>query len=112
MWSLEQWALKRDKDKVCPRLMNYITAEEFAAIIEMNDYILNFIFWSLHIPEVMTKQSLLVPSLRDPGSISRIALPEDGNLNRRHECLAIFRERVALAALAEVSSCPRKDTWV
>jgi hypothetical protein len=105
MWSLGQWALERDKDKVSPRLMDYITAEEFTAILEMNYQIQNFIFWSFHIPEVMTKQSLLAPLLRDPGSISRIALPEDGNLNGRHECLAIFRERVAF-------SCTSKSFFV
>jgi hypothetical protein len=44
MWSLGQWALERDKDKVCPRLMNYTTAEEFTAIIEINGCALNFIF--------------------------------------------------------------------
>jgi hypothetical protein len=77
--------------------MDYITAEELVVMLEMNDYIQNFMFWSLYIPEVMTKQSLLVPLLGDPGSNSRIVLPEDRNLNRGHECLAILRERIAFS---------------
>lgn len=95
MWWLGKWAL--DNDEVHSGLMDRIKPEDATTMLEMNDYIQNFMLWSGYIPEVMTKQALLAPFLGESGSISEIGLPEDDNLNRGRQCSAVFPNRIAFS---------------
>lgn len=103
MWWLGKWAL--DNDKVAPGLKDRIKPEEAAIMLKMNDYIQNFVLWSGHIPEVITKQALLAPFLGEPGSPSEIKFPEDDNVNRGRQCSAIFAESI-------VFSCNQRSFFI
>ncbi|KAH8749956.1 heterokaryon incompatibility protein-domain-containing protein [Hyaloscypha sp. PMI_1271] len=97
MWCLGQWALKNDK--VFPGLRDRIGRERAAMMVDMNDYIQNFLLWSGHIPEVMTKQALLAPFLGEPGSESQLKFPDDDNKHRGRHCSAVYLHSIAYSTV-------------